>query len=106
MLNITCKLSNQILSYLLTGTIDFCHFSLHLVTLSWLEVIRLAQSKTCWLHSLLHFSTKWDEILYGDEAVLADHHQTGFDRDLYSQVKNFNVGMRSDVSELMWFKHA
>ena len=38
---------------------------------SWRMVTRQTQSRTSWLHFLLHFSTDQDEVLHGVEAVQA-----------------------------------
>ena len=66
MLDITCKLLNQILftPAMLMGTIDFYLFFIQLLLWLWpcLGVTRSAQSRTSWLHFLTHFSNDQDEI--------------------------------------------
>ena len=76
--DINHKISNQIFSCLpylyaqLFSTILYCF------QYSWpcLGVTRSAQSKTCWLHFVLHFSSDRDEIWFGDETMQCEHHDT------------------------------
>ena len=46
-----------------------------------------AQSETCWLCFLPHFSFDQDEILCGDEAIEVEHPETAFEYYLWKEGK-------------------
>ena len=67
---------NLFIPAMLTGTIDFCHFTPFYWPWPCQGVTRSALSKACLLHFFPHFSSEQDEIWCGDEAIQAEHHET------------------------------
>ena len=65
----------------LVSTIDFGHIVPLSVTLTLSGSTRAAESKMSWLHFLAHFSTEWDEISCGVEAVQVERPDNAFGRD-------------------------
>ena len=90
---------------MLIGTMDWHHIIQPSVTLTLAEGHKIS---TCWFHLLAHYSTEWDEILYGDEAVqveilmllLGEMYWTEENNCYFADwFKNLNTGMHADICE-------
>ena len=75
---------NSFMLVMFIGTINFCYVKYHSRDLDrgWGSQGQV-QSKNCWLYFLAHFSTEWDEMWQGKEAIRLEHPDTTFERDLY-----------------------
>ena len=64
------------------GSINCCHLIPLSVTLTMAGGHKvMAQSKTCLLHFLAHFSTEWIEICCGNKVVQAEDTEAALEQD-------------------------
>ena len=74
---------NSFIPTMLIGIIDFHSCTQLSVVLALAGVTRSAESKTCWLHFLAHFSTERDGISCDDIAVEPEQSVTVFEWDFF-----------------------
>ena len=87
-------------------------FYTSLLTLTLPGVRKVSTQQNLLASFLAHLSTDWDEISYGNEAFLVEHPDSTLRFNemreitpvLLTAPTNFDVGMLSDIFELIWFK--